>query len=188
MSPTDEYLVERCREGDLGAYALLVDRYRARIFNLILRLVGNREDAEDLAQEVFVRAYQGLHTFDATQRFSPWLYRVATNHCASALRRKRLPTVPLIIGEGEDAYELPLPDLSAEPERHWLRREERQEIHDAILALPERYRVAILLYHMEELSYEGIAVVMQVPLNTVRTFLHRGRALLRQALEGVAAP
>lgn len=188
MEPTDEQLVERCRNGEPGAYALLVDRYRTRIFSLILRMVGNREDAEDLAQEAFVRAFQGLHTFDARQRFSPWLYRIATNHCVSALRRKRLPTLPLTIEGGDDPYELPLPDLSTEPERRWLDQETRREIHQAILALPERYRVAILLYHMEELSYEEIAQVMEVPLNTVRTFLHRARAMLRRMLEGVATP
>lgn len=186
MEPTDECLVERCVRGDTEAFASLVDRYRARIFGLILRMVGNREDAEDLAQEAFVRAYRGLHTFDPAQRFSPWLYRVATNHCVSALRRKRLPTVPLVVEVDGETREVPLPDVSGDPARVWLRNEERRELHEAVLALPERYRAAILLYHMEELSYEEIAQVLDVPLNTVRTYLHRARALLRKTLQGTA--
>ncbi|MDH7570642.1 MAG: sigma-70 family RNA polymerase sigma factor, partial [Armatimonadota bacterium] len=80
--------------------------------------------------------------------------------------------------------ELPLPDRTHEPQERWLRRERAAELEEAILALPERYRVAVLLYHMEELTYEEIARVMDVPVNTVRTFLHRARALLRKALEG----
>jgi len=187
MEPTDEWLVGRCVSGDTEAFASLVDRYRARVFGLILRMVGNREDAEDIAQEAFVRAYRGLHTFDRSQRFAPWLYRVATNHCVSALRRKRLPTVPLVVDVDGEERELPLPDLTYEPERRLLQSEERRELRGAILALPDRYRAAILLYHMEELSYEEIAHVLEVPLNTVRTYLHRARALLRKALQGSAA-
>ncbi len=187
MELSDESLVEQCLDGDPEAFALLVDRYRTRVFSVLLRMVGNWEDAQDLAQEAFVRAYNGLHTFDGSQRFAPWLFRVATNHCISALRRKRLPTVPLVTEEDGEAREIQLPDLSGDPETVLLRRERSREIEDAVLALPERYRAAVLLYHMEEMSYEEIAQVLGVPLNTVRTYLHRARAQLRQALQGALA-
>lgn len=185
MEATDESLVARCRAGDTEAFAVLVDRYRRRIFSLVLRMVGNWDDAQDLAQEAFVRAYQGLHTFDGRQRFSPWLYRIAVNHCISALRRKRPLTAPLEVEEDGELREVPLPDSSFDPARCWLQAEERRELHQAILALPEKYRAAILLYHVEELSYEEMAQVLDLPINTVRTHLHRARALLRRMLEPV---
>ncbi len=186
---TDEVLAARVQAtGDLDAFAQLVTRYRVRLTGLARRMLtgmgsGGPEEAEDVAQEVFLAAYDKRATFRRGQPFRPWLYRIAVNRCLDRLRAQaRRPLMtdledrPELSGEGDD----PLGVLLAE--------ERDVRLQAAVAELPPKYRAVFLLRHLDELSYEEIAVATSLPLGTVKTHLFRARAQLRQALTGYLEP
>ncbi|MBI4497142.1 MAG: sigma-70 family RNA polymerase sigma factor [Chloroflexi bacterium] len=171
---SDEFWVEEARRRP-EAFAELVRRYQDRIFSYALRMTGSREDAQDLAQETFIRVYAHLDRFRTEERFSPWIYRIATNLCLSHLKRRTRTAV---------ATAEPDPDaLPGGPEAALEEQEARHLLQQAILDLPEHYRTVILLRHVEELSYEEITRVLGLPLGTVKTRLFRARELLQARLQ-----
>jgi RNA polymerase sigma-70 factor (ECF subfamily) len=169
----DETLAQRAQT-DHAAFGELVRRYADRIFNLAYRMTGDRSDAEDLTQDAFARAYRGLRGYDPARPFGAWLYRVALNVCLTDRQRRPAAIVEPLAGDEIDnsasAAEL--------AERH----EVQETVQQAILGLPPIYRAVIVLYHLEERSYAEIAELLDLPVNTVRTHLHRGRALLRDRM------
>jgi RNA polymerase sigma-70 factor (ECF subfamily) len=174
----DEQLVERAGTGgDNQAFAELVRRHQGKVRGLLLRLTANPPLADDLAQEVFLRAYRGLVGFEGRARFSTWLYRIAYNVFLNhRTRSKELSALPLGF-ESQTAA----PDGDLSPTRLDLRR----DLAGAIAALPERYRAVVTLYYLEDVSYPEIAEVLDLPLGTVKTHLHRAKKLLRQHLGGL---
>jgi RNA polymerase sigma-70 factor, ECF subfamily len=182
--PSDGAVIQRCRRGEVELFRILVERYQNRIFSLAVRLLGNPEEALDAAQDTFVRAFRALEQFDAERPFAPWLCRIATNTCVGLLRKRR-PDVFSLDAMPEYEAETALAAASAETDP-WQRLERNlrdEEIQCAVLALPEAYRMVILLRYTDELSYEEIAAAMELPLGTVKTLLHRARGRLRLALE-----
>lgn len=176
---TDDVLVRKCLAGERQAFAELVQRYQKQIYSLAYRLTNNAEDAQDLAQEVFIKVYQVLHKYDGERPFFPWMYKVASNVCYTELRRRPSPEVPLdnIIEFG------PLVPVSPEqPETEFERKEMQRLVHQAIAELPENYRIPMVLRYLEEFSYQQIADAMELPLTTIETRLYRGRALLQKRL------
>jgi RNA polymerase sigma-70 factor (ECF subfamily) len=176
MPPTpgsDEYWAEQARRQP-EAFAELVARYQDRIYNYAYRMTGSREDAQDLAQETFIRVYTHLDRFRVEERFSPWIYRIATNLCLNHLKRRRR-TMTLL----PDPADLEGP---SSPDSALAQSEERLVLQQAIMALPDHYRAVILLRHVDELSYEEIAQVTELPLGTVKTRLFRARELLQHHL------
>ena len=188
---TDRQLVAIALRGDPEAYGELVRRHQSAVYNVAYRLVGDRQEALDLAQEAFVRAYHALASFDQRRPFGPWINRIAANVALSWLQRRRVPTVPLTghpapaAGTAEAAGRTP-PDYSAEPERVYLAVERQARVRAAILALPPHYRAVIELRHFQDLSYEEIAATLAIPLSDVKSHLFRARRLLRQSLEARA--
>ena len=186
---TDERaLVARTLAGDDDAFAALIRTHQAIVYNIAYRLVGQRETAQDLAQETFLRAFKALDTFDLKRPFGPWLYRIATNLSINWVKRARLPTVSLDAPPpvvGDDAEPLAIPDTSAEPAARFAQVEMQAQLRKAILSLPPDYRVVIELRHFQEMSYEEIAEALNVPLGTVKTHLFRARRLLRDRLTGI---
>lgn len=182
MRVTDEDLVEAFQAGDTAAFDLLVQRWDRKIQGAIYRFVGATEDARDLCQEAFLKAYRGLGTFKKDARFSSWLYQIALNVCRDRLRRRRGRTV-LSLDEldegGREAAVLPGPSpLEMAEGRDIARRVAR-----AVAALPDEQREVIVLKEYEGLTFAEIADVLQVPLSTVKTRLYRGLVQLRQRLE-----
>jgi RNA polymerase sigma-70 factor (ECF subfamily) len=173
----DEQLVERAATGgDNQAFAELVRRHQGKVRGLLLRLTGSPPLADDLAQEVFLRAYRGLVGFEGRARFSTWLYRIAYNVFLNhRSRSKELAALPLGFDSQTAA---PDGELSAN------RLDMRRDLAGAIAALPERYRAVVTLYYLEDVSYPEIADVLDLPLGTVKTHLHRAKKLLRQHLGG----
>ncbi len=177
---SDEELARRAQKGDPEAFSTLVERYQRGIVNLAYRLVGDWETALDLAQDTFVRAYQALDTFDPTRRFSSWLYRIATNRCYDYLRQQgRWESV--VVAEPAEGVTWP-GDTSDDPLRHLEQHDLRMAIEEAIAALPPRYRAVVVLRYLENLSYQEIADVLDLPIGTVKTHLYRARDLLRKIL------
>lgn len=170
---SDEYWVEVARHRP-EAFAELVQRYQNRMFSYAQRMTGSREDAQDLTQETFIRVYNHLDSFRTDERFSPWIYRIATNLCLNHLKRRKRAAALVL----DPSRQGPPDGPEAILEEH----EERRVLQEAILGLPEHYRVVILLRHVEELSYEEIAQALEMPLGTVKTRLFRARELLQEQL------
>ena len=165
-------LVRRCLTGDQGAMLTLVERFRGQVFGLCYRMLGQRQDAEDAAQETFVRVLKNLHRWDPGRDFEPWLLAIAGNRCRTALTsRKRRPV-------SDNLVEL-LPDDAADDRaaQHLA-----EEVHLVLANVRDEYRQAFVLFHQHELSYAQIAESMSVPLGTVKTWVHRARKDLIEEL------
>lgn len=188
-SPSDEQLAQRTLAGEEAAFDELVRRHQSRVYHLAYRMCRHRDLADDWAQEAFVRAYDQLRRFDASRPFVPWLLKVATNVFLNQARVKRPATLSLDAPDdapfGGDEQPLQLADLAPTPAQTLEQREFSQLVNSAIAQLPDKYRLVILLRHMEEMEYDDIADAMQIPIGTVKTFLHRGRERLRELLEPV---
>lgn len=182
--PADEKLVARTLAGDRQAYRILMERYYRVVFRLCRSILRHSEDAEDATQEVFVRAFQSLGQFAGRGAFGGWLRRLTVNHCLN-----RVQTVAARVSAKSYSLDAMSESLvtnhEADPEERLLRSEERRRIHDELDLLPPQQRVALALRLLEGLTYEEIADMMGVPVNSVRSWLHRGRARLREALQEV---
>jgi len=172
-------LIRRCLTGDQGAMLALVERFRGQVFGLCYRMLGQRQDAEDVAQETFVRVLKNLHRWDAERDFEPWLFAIAGNRCRTALStRKRRPAAEALPEQVSDG----LPDMQAAKNL-------AEEVTLALAGIRDDYRQAFVLFHENELSYGEIAQAMSVPLGTVKTWVHRARRELIDQLQrrGVVA-
>jgi len=180
----DLRLIKKCKRGEESAFALLLQRYRGPIYNLCLRMVRNPEDARDLAQEVFIKVFSLLDRYDERYAFSSWIFRIATNHCIDHLRRNRLRFLSLESTTGMDGeeVEMQLPDSGPQPDTVLQRKEALERLEEVIGELPPHYRVITLLRHDQQLSYEEIAEILQLPLGTVKARIHRARNQIQQML------
>lgn len=184
----DRELVAQALQGSEAAYRELLERFRRPIFSLIYRMIGDREIAEDLAQESFVKAFNNLDSYNPSYRFSSWLFKIANNHAIDHLRRARLKTVSIhgsphaADREREQETRIVLQAPGETPEQEVLALELGSEIGAAISHLRAEYRTVVILRHVENRPYEEIAEIMDVPIGTVKTFLHRARLELREAL------
>ncbi|GGL64493.1 RNA polymerase sigma factor SigW [Sporolactobacillus putidus] len=182
MEQKEKRLIRRVKKGDHQAFAELVDRYKNSVFAICLRMVGNRQEAEDLSQETFIRAYKHIDQFDNDRNFSTWLFRIATNLSIDSLRRKK-PSVSLD-AELPGAEGLALKELlsggETMPDEQIVRAEMEKIIQHEISLLPEKYRSAVILKYIEDLSLKEISEIMGIPVGTVKTRIHRGREMLRK--------
>ena len=179
---SDEDLVERCQDNDHQAFAEIVDRYKHKVHWLVRRMVQGPED-EDLTQEVFVRAYQAMPGFRGKSSFRTWLYRIAHNLCVTELRRRRRRGEHLSLEEeGEEKVHwllsAPHEDLAHEIER----RDISSSVRRLVERLPGPYRTALTLFYLHEVRYEEIGEIMDIPMGTVKTYIHRGRLRLRDLI------
>ena len=181
---SDWDLVARAQKGDLDAFTLIVNQYKMRLFGYILRMIHSREDAEDILQEVFLRVYSSLARYSPQYQFSTWIYRIAQNLCIDHLRRRKLSTFSVDEKFGsEEELTLELPDESMSPESIFESNAVKQEVEEAIYELPVKYRSVIILRHIQDLSYEEISQIMDMPVNTVKTHIFRARRILRRRLQ-----
>jgi RNA polymerase sigma-70 factor (ECF subfamily) len=183
---TDEELIARVLTGDRGSYDVLVARHADLVYTIVLRILWNEDDADDVAQETFVRAYRALPRFRGDSKFSSWLYRIAVNRALTHLkRRKRRSAGDAEVADAADGIPGSEPVLGRseeDPERQVLAAEERAMVREAVAKLPPRYRAVITLFYLEERSYKEVAGVLGVPVGTLKTHLHRARALLRDIM------
>lgn len=177
----DLELVTRSRSGDVEAFTALVKRYEVRVYNLAYRLLSNADDAADVAQEAFMAAYESIGRFRAESSFYTWLYRIAVNK-ALTYRRSRSSRLDAATGGQETLAFDTAADGSPGPSRRVEDMERDEMVQSMIAALPDDFRSVVVLKDIEGLEYEEIADVMEIPLGTVKSRLHRGRLLLRDAL------
>jgi RNA polymerase sigma-70 factor (ECF subfamily) len=179
-SPTDEQLIARVLAGDQDAYTVLVERHSDLVYAIVSRIVFNEADADDVAQETFVRAYHALPRFRGDSKFTSWLYRIAVNRSLTHLKRKKRRAAALDPeGGARTEIEASLGAPREDPREAVLREERRVAVRAAVADLPPRYR--------------AVAEILGIPMGTLKTHLHRARALLREALarrdtEGGRAP
>jgi RNA polymerase sigma-70 factor, ECF subfamily len=169
-------IIRECTNGQSERFAVLVDRYRSLAYNSAYRMLGDQDAAEDVAQESFIAAYQGLKDFKFGSRFSTWLYTIVMNKCRDCLRAKR-PGVSL-----DDLAEV-RSDRGPSPEERASSHQTGDIIQDALNALPPEYREVIILKHVQDLEYTEIADILGVSVGSLKVRAHRGREMLKRAIE-----
>ncbi|WP_166246155.1 RNA polymerase sigma factor SigW [Paenibacillus turpanensis] len=185
MQDIETRLAKLAREGNRRAFADLVELYKDKMFHLGLRMLSNRQEAEDIVQETFLRVYMNLDRYDENQKFSTWIYRIATNLCIDRLRKRKASyslDAEISDGEGQDFYSM-LRSEDPTPEDVLLLSETKQKIHNAIRELPEKYKSVVILRYLHDLSLQEIGDVLNMPVTTVKTRVHRGREYLRKILD-----
>lgn len=192
MGPSDWELVQQSRGGDRDAFRTLVERYQRKVAALALGMLRNPEDALDVVQDTFAKAYQSLDRFKGDAAFYTWVYRIAVNLCIDVQRREaKMPQVGLELREGEDGAEQDLPAAvahGADPEDPFRRARDAEiarGIQQAVSELTPEHRAVILLREVEGLSYEEISRVLDCPKGTVMSRLHYARKQLQERLRGL---
>lgn len=183
-------MIQLARDGDRGAFAEIVDLYKDRIYQLGYRMLGNAQEAEDVTQETFIRVYLNLTKYDLGRKFSTWIYRIGTNLCIDRLRqRKHTLSLDAETGgahgdgdSGTDGYAM-LASKEATPEDQAMMSETKDQLKKAIDQLPEKYRSVIVLRYFHDLTLQEIGDVLNMPVTTIKTRVHRGRDYLRRKIE-----
>ena len=176
--PGEEALIRKVKKGDLDAYGAIVQDYQSSVFNVCYRILGNRQEAEDLTQEAFLRAYHQIASFDLSRPFGPWMRTLAANLCFNHLKKARLDRVLL-----EDERDQLPDDPWRGPEGALEINQDHKALYQAIWNLPDIQRMALELRHFQGLTYQEMAKALNLPLNTVRSHLYRGRQKLAELLE-----
>jgi RNA polymerase sigma-70 factor, ECF subfamily len=185
MSSNEQILLEKSKAGDVAAFEMLIEAYQKKIFNLAFRMIGNYEDAGDLAQEALIRIFKSISNFKEQSSLSTWIYRITTNVCLDEIRKKKNRKVlsldeEIHIEDGDMQRQImsddPLPDELME------KKELRQIINSAIDSLPEDQRLVITLRDIQGLSYDEIGRVLECPAGTVKSRINRARFALKNVL------
>ncbi len=179
----EDIWVKAAMRGDQTSFACLVDQYKAPVYNLAFRMLGNPEDAEDAAQETFLRAYSRLRSYDPARKFSSWLLSITAHHCIDQLRRRRFSWVPIDIVDSLDW----LWSDTAQPEQTAIDGEDRAEVRRLLHLLPAKYRLVLVLRYWHDMSYQEIAQITKMTEAAVKTRLHRAREMLSEHVAGSAA-
>ena len=179
----DLIIIRSVLSGDSSQFALLWQKYNKQIFANVLKLVRSIDDADDIVQDTFLKAFNALHSYNQTYPFPAWLYKIASNTCIDYFRRKRIRPISIenINREGGDMYDI-IPDKSTPIDVNIINNETKEELLKAVDQLPLRFKQCIQLRHFEELSYEEISIKMDLPLGTVKITLFRARKMLLNML------
>lgn len=182
MEQNDAEFVRQTLCGNTSAYNGLVVKYQRQVYNLAYRMLGNAEDAGDLVQDTFLRAYSALASFRQDASFLTWLYKITSNLCIDHLRSRKSRSALSLDAEMEEGREPAASYRQASPEDTVVRDAVKDVVHHAILNLPEKYRAVVVMRHLQEMSVEDIAVTLDLPTGTVKTHLFRAREMLRERL------
>lgn len=175
LNASDIEIVNKCLAGDINAFEVLIERYKKAVFNTAYRMMGNREEAEDISQEAFIRMFNSLSRYNPEYKFMTWALKVTTNLCLDSLRKRKAETVPI-----DDGFEIK--DGKDTPEEEYIRKENQKLVQDAIMKLPEKYREFLILFHQRNLSYQEIMEVTGESLTIVKNRLYRARQMLKEEL------
>ena len=181
----DKNVITTAARGDRQAFAIIVETYQRPVYNLALRMVHSREEAQDIAQEIFLHLLEVLERYDPERPFKPWLFRVATNFILNYLKRRRINAVSVesLRRSGEEGSRpVELPGLAPEAGEHIELSEKYEALHEAMAALPPDWRAVITLHYMQSYSVEEISSLLEVPVGTVKNRLFRARSALCEKL------
>lgn len=186
MSKSEKYLLKRSKDGDIQAFEQLIENYQTKVFNIALRIIGNYDDANDLAQEVFLRVYKSIKSFKGESSFSTWIYKITKNVCLDEIRKRRNKNVisldeEIKLNSGEVTRQVEssddTPDVALE------KSEMKDLINKAISELSDEHRVVIVLRDIQGFSYEEIAKIIDCPEGTVKSRINRARKALKKILK-----
>lgn len=180
MEAQEQTWVEQAMAGDTAAFSSLVEAYHRPVYNLAYRMLGNSVEAEDAAQEAFIRAYTRLDTYDPSRKFSSWMLSIASHYCIDVLRRRRVTL--LSIEELPPMLDVAMP-RSTHPEQAVARAQVADQVQQLLDTLPEHYRTPVILRYWYDMTYREIAETMGVTESTIKTRLHRARAKLAECAE-----
>lgn len=172
-------LIKRACAGDKDAFGKIVNLYRRMVIGYCHRMVGS--EAEDAAQEIFIKLYLSLDRFDVSKPVAPFLFRISHNHCLDILKRKGIRTIPLETDKGYEKVKQHK-DKMPDPEETIQKAELQDEVNHAMAAIPPLYRSPLIMWHVDEISYEEISRILELPIGTVKARIHRGRKILQQKL------
>ncbi|MFZ5989360.1 MAG: RNA polymerase sigma factor [Bacillota bacterium] len=175
METPDVDLIKKCLSGESYAFEELVTRYKKLIYNVIYNMINNKDELYDISQEVFIRIYRSLDKYNPEFKFSTWIVRIATNYCLDMLRKKKVDSMPIDEAIGVSS-------TVDTPEACYIKREQRERINDELSKLPEKYRVPIILFHKNGLSYEEMSQVLNEPMSIIKNRLYRARLMLKEKL------
>jgi len=180
----DLKIIESCLLGNTQIFSRLIDNYKNMVYNLAYRMSNNPQEAEDISQEAFLRAFQSLTHFNPTYKFSTWLYQITLNIIRDKFKKKELNPASLDAPVETDDSEFfsQLADFTNNPEQIMAQKEDVQEIQQAIYLLPLKYREVLVLRHLQDLSYIEIANILKLPQGTVKIRLYRAREQLKKIL------
>lgn len=175
LSVSDIEIVNQCLAGDVNAFEILIERYKRVIYNTAYRMMGNREEAEDVSQEAFIRMFNSLSKYNPEYKFITWALKITTNLCLDSLRKRKAETVPI-----DDVFDIK--DGNDTPEEEYVRKENQKLVQDAIMKLPDKYREFLILFHHRNLSYQEIMEITGESLTIVKNRLYRARQMLKEEL------
>ena len=180
----DFELVRRAKKGEEKAFEKILQKYRKSVYYMLLKMVKNADDADDLTQEAFAKAFKSINKFDPKYAFSTWLFRIATNNCIDFIRKKRVQTISIEnpSDNDDDNYQLEIRDPDDDPNEALLRKQRKKYLKIAMEKLPEKYQMLLELRYFQELSYQEVADELDLPLGTVKAQLFRARELLQEEL------
>ncbi len=184
LEPSAEIaLIEQCRRQNFEAFGKIVDAYQSRILGFVRRMVSSSEEAEDITQEVFVRAYQGMARFDGRASLRTWLFRIAHNLCVDAARKRGRTHQEVSLSDGPDEDGYDVPDSRWNPETITLDAELVQVVEAAVAGMSEKLRTILLLHDREELGYEELSQMLNIPIGTVKSRLFLARNQILKAIQ-----
>ena len=176
---SDYEVIRQCIDEDRDAFTEIVSRYKNLVYSIVLKMVSNPDDANDMAQEIFIKVYKNLERYSPDYKLSTWIIRIATNHVIDYKRKLRGETVPIEDCEAEMSA---IHGTEPTPEQQLVQRESSQAIKDLVSSLPDIYKIPIVLFHQQGLSYQEISDIIQEPLSKVKNRIFRGRRMLKDSL------
>lgn len=176
---SEKKIIEKVLGGDANAFEELVLRYEKTVYNLALRMVGDRDDAFDMTQEAFIKAYGSLSSFRGDSKFSVWIYRITTNVCLDFLRSKsRKQQVSLTVSDDDEDAQLDIPDLKADPEQQLIKKISMQSVEEGLKTLPDKQRQILVMRELGGMSYAEIGKALSIEEGTVKSRIFRARKRL----------
>lgn len=182
QEPEEKKWISLAKKGDLSAFEELIRRYEKIVYNVALRMMNHSEDAKDISQDVFLKAYRNIGNFDERAAFSTWLYRITVNTCIDEIRKRKgrqSYSLEAELEQEEGSMQRQIANGEETPEESLLREERKQELIQALGALSEEHKTAVVLRDIRGLSYDEIAEIMQLPMGTVKSRISRGRNQLK---------
>jgi len=174
----DIALVKKCLKGDNRAFEELIIRHKKKIYSIAYRFTSNSEDALDITQEVFIKAYNSLTQYDNKFKFSSWILKITTNYCLDFKKKKTVETVALDL-------DIASRETKTSAENVFMHKENKRIIKEAINSLPDEYKILVIMYHNQNLSYDEICDALQLPMTKVKNRLYRARLMLKENLQTI---
>lgn len=187
MATGDDELIRNALAGDESAYTNLVERYKGALYHVVIKMVRRPEEAEDLVQETFIKAFGALKSYRFEYRFSTWLYKIAANCAIDFLRKRKIEAMSLDrpVNTADGVVQVELADWTYNPEETLYKNRQRVSIASAIDALPPKYKEVIVMRHSQDMPYFQIAKKLDVPVGTVKARIFRARELLKKELKSI---